>query len=120
MPAGDALMRRAEVREAELALCQILCAECHKDKTIAYVRENVLFVACAVAGCTRRHDAHGLCGTHATRAARGQSINSPVRAYQHQSGICSVADCGDPAKCKRMCKRHYDRDLRRRKHSVAA
>lgn len=30
---GDALMRRAEIRDAELAKCQVLCADCHKAKT---------------------------------------------------------------------------------------
>lgn len=120
MAAGDAFMRRAEIRETELAKCQVLCSDCHLAKTIAYVQENLQPAPCSIRGCSRRREGRGLCGTHLSRAGRGRPIDAPIRAYKKQSGSCSVAGCDEDAKCKQMCKRHYDRDLWRRKHSVAA
>lgn len=38
MAPGDALMRRREIREKELAKCQVLCGSCHAKKTR---RENL-------------------------------------------------------------------------------
>ena len=119
MEAGDALMRRAEVRIPELSLCQVLCAKCHRDKTDAYTRANVTPRYCSIEGCTRAHEAHGLCGTHATRIKRGRNVTGVVRQYSRQSGMCRASGCRSKAICKGMCKPHYTREHRRQKAMVS-
>lgn len=40
MSPGAALMSRAEIREPELAKCQILCSDCHATKTREHIQRT--------------------------------------------------------------------------------
>lgn len=64
---------------------------------------------CSVAGCCRAHHSRGLCRSHSRRAARGYSLDLPLKG---DGAMCSVVGCGALSKNRGMCACHA---LRRKK-----
>src|SRR6266496_2487695 len=50
---------------------------------------------CSMPGCPRPHKAHGLCGTHLYRSAKGLNPTAPVRQYE-RGGVCKLEGCDEP------------------------
>jgi hypothetical protein len=66
--------------------------------------------SCTVPECTRPLRARGLCGLHYQRLLRKGSVG-PADYLSQPGRICSVADCGHPARSSRnqYCEMHYGR-----------
>lgn len=74
--------------------------------------------------CGRKVVAHGLCGTHAARARKGQDLRAPIQAkgpgYGDPDAICPALDaegnaCDEPVHAHGFCSRHYQ-EWRRKGH----
>lgn len=68
--------------------------------------------ACAVEGCERKHNAHGLCGMHGWRLARHGDVHNPGRLVRSSTGLCSVGGCDKEHVAKGLCGMHYQRSKR--------
>ena len=71
--------------------------------------------ACDLAGCGRRHKAHGLCQAHLQRLKRGANLDQPIQKRRPKGPPppqCTVRRCWRPSRAKRLCTRHYDRERR--------
>ena len=63
---------------------------------------------CTVDGCERAYVARGLCTMHYSRQYRGRPIGSH-EMQRDASTVCSVAECGSPARMWGYCTLHGQR-----------
>ena len=71
---------------------------------------------CDVAGCDRKHHAHGYCDTHYFRKSKHGDVRAdiPIHRYNGRTGartvsICSVAGCDRKQRSHGYCDTHYSR-----------
>lgn len=63
---------------------------------------------CLVEGCSRPHEAHGYCSTHASRLRR-HGDPGPVELYRKKErSPCSFEGCEQVATARGLCVGHYD------------
>lgn len=70
-------------------------------------------VTCSIPGCTRKHNAHGLCGLHYSRKkAHGDPMWEPAVPRGSGPTICTVEACQGPVVARGLCGKHYHQDQR--------
>ena len=68
---------------------------------------------CTVEGCSFKHHARGLCGTHYQMLKRGITDFKPIKTrVSVKPECCEVDGCDLPVKSKGLCATHYQRLLR--------
>lgn len=72
---------------------------------------------CEFFSCENLNHAHGLCRSHDAQRRNGKPLT--VISFMADSA-CSVEGCGDMAKSKGMCQKHYAKDLYDRKRANSA
>lgn len=64
---------------------------------------------CTIPGCTRKHKAVGLCGTHYWRSRRGLDLTAPVRVVTAGGKPCTAEGCDRRAVGRGLCRMHLSR-----------
>jgi 5-methylcytosine-specific restriction endonuclease McrA len=64
---------------------------------------------CSVAGCTRKHNSHGLCAMHGIRLAKHADVHTPGAFTYSETGLCTVDSCERKHVAKGFCTMHYQR-----------
>lgn len=65
---------------------------------------------CSLDGCSRPHNARGLCNAHYMRVLRGSEAEGPIREYDsdHEPTECEGPDCSKKKKYARFCRSCYN------------
>lgn len=78
---------------------------------ISRTRRPNINKTCSVEGCTKPHNAKGLCRTHYAQMKRN------IKPRQKR-GICSVPGCNEPHTAQGLCVKHYYRKRYQEKKAI--
>lgn len=93
---------------------KVFCRRCSSAGDNLKRRSNR---CCSIAGCERKHQAHGYCASHYSRWKRGFPMELPIRQKASCQG-CRAVNCREAHSARGYCRAHYDQLRTREKTGI--